>query len=119
MLAIVQQTNMELLDSTKIMVSCVFDCFMPEMQEEVVKAVKEKEKKIAGNASKHQKKAGRSEKEEDGKEEESRYVEMEPIKKIVSEADNQDPVQEKIKDEIEGSSIVDNQIGLLTPTKGG
>lgn len=42
---------------------------------------------------------------------------MEPIKKIVSEADNQDPIQEKIRDELEGSSVVDNQIRLLTPTK--
>jgi len=117
-LAIVQQTGIEAVDPVKIMVSCVFDCFMPEMQEEVVKPFKEKESKMAGNASKHQKKAGRPEKEKDAKEEESRYVLMEPIKKIISEADNQDPVQEKIQDEIEGSSIVDNQIGLLTPTKG-
>lgn len=59
------------------------------------------------NASKNGRKAARPEKENDAKDaEESKYVSMEPIKKIVSEADNQDPVMEKIRDEIEGSSAV-------------
>ena len=100
------------------MVNCVFDCFMPEMQEEVVKVIKERDGKMAATASKNGRRAGRSEKENDAKDvEDSKYVSMEPIKKIISENDNQDPVQEKIRSEIEGSNIVDNQIGLLTPTK--
>jgi len=38
-----------MLDITKNVVNCVFDCFMPEMQEEVVKGIKEriKERKAA------------------------------------------------------------------------
>ena len=64
-LAIIQQTNIDLVDSTKTMVNCVFDCFMPEMQEEVVKSIKERDSKMG--ASKNGKKVGRSEKENDTK----------------------------------------------------
>jgi len=44
---------------------------------------------------------------------------MEPIKKIESEKDNQDPLQAKIRSEIEGqNSLVEDQLELMTPTKG-
>lgn len=74
-LHIIQQTGADLVDSAKTMVNCVFDCFMPEMQEEVVQVCKEREAKMAATASKNGKKGGRSEKENDAKdEEESKYV---------------------------------------------
>jgi len=114
-LAILQQTGADLVDAAKTMVNCVFDCFMPEVQEEVVRVIKERDSKMAAAA----RRAGRSEKESDAKDpEDSKYVSMEPIKKIVSEADNQDPVQAKIQAEIEGSNLLDNQIAALTPVKG-
>lgn len=81
-LGIFQQTNLEFIDSTKALVSCVFDCFMPEIQDEVVKVIKEKDRKLEGKKGK----PVAPEKDEKGKEEESRYVLMEPVKKITSEA---------------------------------
>ena len=60
--------NIDMLDVTKFIVNCVFDCFMPEMQEEVVKQIKDKDLK-----SKEKTKTKSNE------EEESKYVQMEPI----------------------------------------
>jgi len=37
---------MELADQVKGVVNCVFDCFMPEMQDEVVSVAKAKESKL-------------------------------------------------------------------------
>lgn len=37
-LCIVQQTDMDVDDCAKTLLNCAFDCFIPEMQEEVVRA---------------------------------------------------------------------------------
>jgi hypothetical protein len=66
LLATLQQNNLEMLEITKNVVNCVFDCFMPEMQEEVVKGAKERLR---------ERKATR-----EGQD--SKYVSMEPIAKV-------------------------------------
>jgi len=37
-LCIVHQTDTEIDDCAKTLLNCAFDCFMPELQEEVVRA---------------------------------------------------------------------------------
>ena len=75
-LGIIQQTNIELIESAKNIVNCVFDCFMTEMYDEVIKAAKLKESKLAAATKK---KDGRrvgaaAEGSNGGDGEESRYV---------------------------------------------
>lgn len=63
---------MELADSAKVLVNSVFDCFLPELHEEVVKGARNRAAKLAES----KKASGRPETVE------SKYVEMEPIKPI-------------------------------------
>lgn len=98
-LRIIQQTNIELIESAKNIVNCVFDCFMTEMYDEVVKGIKQRESKLAAAHS------AKDKKEASKEDEESKYVSMEPIQKIASEADNGPPVQESAA-EMEASSLV-------------
>jgi hypothetical protein len=72
-----------MIESAKTMVNCVFDCFMPEMLDEVVKAAKERDAKLAAA-----KRAGRSQFDDQKEAGDSKYVSMEPILKINSEAEN-------------------------------
>lgn len=62
-----QQTELDIDETTKTLLHCAFECYMPEMQEEVVKVVKEKKKGAAG---------GDADAAQD-----SKYVQMEPILK--------------------------------------
>ena len=75
-MGIIQQTNIELIESAKNIVNCVFDCFMTEMYDEVIKAAKQKESKLAGASKKKDGRrpglASEGSNAEEG--EESRYV---------------------------------------------
>ena len=44
-LIIVQQSGSDQIEHIKALINLVFDCFMPEMHDEVVKSQKKKEKK--------------------------------------------------------------------------
>lgn len=50
-LCIVQQTDMDIDECAKTLLNCAFDCFIPEMQEEVVRAQKQKKKASAQKKS--------------------------------------------------------------------
>ena len=75
-MAIIQATNIELIDSAKSIVNSVFDCFMTEMYDEVVKGIEERERKLAAASTKKDGKrvaqAAEASEGQDG--EESRYV---------------------------------------------
>ena len=66
-LIIVQQSGSDQIEHVKALINLVFDCFMPEMHDEVVKSQKKKEKK------------------DEKQEEDSKYVSMEPIPKMLTE----------------------------------
>lgn len=80
-LALIQHSNMELAEQVKGIVNCVFDCFMPEVHDEVVSVAKAKESKL--------RKQGKKEGPPDSVEEESKYVSMEPIRKISTGTEQQ------------------------------
>ena len=67
MLIVVQQSGTDQIEHIKALVNLVFDCFMPEMHDEVVKAQKPKDKR------------------DQTEEEDSKYVSMEHIPKMVAE----------------------------------
>ena len=83
-MAIIQSTNIELIDSAKDMVNNVFDCFMTEMYDEVIKGIEERERKLAAASTKKDSRrpgqAAEASAAQDG--EDSKYVQMEPIQKI-------------------------------------
>ena len=64
-LIIVQQSGSDQIEHVKALINLVFDCFMPEMHDEVVKA-----------------QAQNTESQEN---EDSKYVSMEPIPKMLTE----------------------------------
>jgi hypothetical protein len=66
-LIVIQQSGSDQIEHVKALINLVFDCFLPEMHDEVVKTKQQKEKK------------------EEKQEEDSKYVSMEPIPKILTE----------------------------------
>lgn len=103
-MGIIQQTNIELIESAKNIVNCVFDCFMTEMYDEVIKGIKQKESKLAVvPAKKDARRPGQASEGVDAKDgEESRYVQMEPIAKAVA-AEHQTSAEGEIA-EVAGST---------------
>lgn len=103
-LALIQHSNMEQVEQVKNIVNCVFDCFMPEMQDEVVRVAKSKESKLH--------KQGKSEASlSEGPDAESKYVSMEPITKILPENERvsvaaREGAAEEGSSLAEGSSLV-------------
>lgn len=82
-LCIVQQTDMDIDECAKTLLNCAFDCFMPEMQEEVLRAQKQKTKTSTAHKS-----AGAGKAKPD---DEDCMVQMEPIEKIkASEVESKD-----------------------------
>lgn len=65
-----------MIESAKNIVNCVFDCFMTEMYDEVIKGIKQKESKLAVvPAKKESRRPGQAPEGSNAKEgEESRYV---------------------------------------------
>jgi hypothetical protein len=78
---------MDLADSAKVLVNSVFDCFLPELHEEVVQVAKQRERKLLEAKEKANDAAGQGG---------SCYVEMEPIKRIVPESEESNPSDLKI-----------------------
>lgn len=73
LLATIQTINVDMISECKPIINCVFECFIPEMQEEVITAAKDRAKN-----------AGKLSKEENA---DSKYVQMEPIAKAQPEAE--------------------------------
>lgn len=85
-LCIVQQTDMDIDECAKTLLNCAFDCFMPEMQEEVVRAQKQKMKKPSAKKS--------SGADKDKPDDEDCMVQMEPIEKVAEVEDDSNKKQE-------------------------
>jgi len=118
-LAVIQSTNIELIDSAKNMVNNVFDCFMTEMYDEVIKGIEERERKLAAASTKKDSRrpgqAAEASAAKDG--EDSRYVQMEPIQKIAAAAADQPAGQANATAEVDGSSLAADAKSATTPTK--
>jgi hypothetical protein len=71
---------MEIDECAKTLLNCAFDCYIPEMQEEVVRA--QKQKKKAASSSKKKSEPNADPKAED----EDCLVKMEPIEKAADES---------------------------------
>lgn len=82
-LCIVQNTEMDIDECAKTLLNCAFDCFIPEMQEEVVRAQKQKKKNAL--TSKKTSLSGDKKAADD----EDCLVQMQPIDRIEDESKKQ------------------------------
>ena len=89
------------------MVNNVFDCFMTEMYDEVLKGIEERERKLAASTKKDGRRPGQAAEPGAAKDgEDSRYVQMEPIQKLANTTA-----------EADGSSLAADAKAATTPTK--
>lgn len=108
-----------MIDSAKNMVNNVFDCFMTEMYDEVLKGIEERERKLAAASTKKDgRRPGQAAEPGAAKDgEDSRYVQMEPIQKIAAADVAQPGGQANATAEVDGASLAADAKSATTPTK--